>query len=151
MLINMGGTLFNIPLDYAMINGAWGFPELGIMGAGLATVAAWGFIAISFSILIFTKKNNNKYQVWSNRRFNPELFMRLMKFGIPGGAQFFMEILVFTFFILMVGRLGKKRTCRHQSGSVNQFPVLYAHVWIIHRREHLSGGRPWEGKTPGPQ
>ncbi len=107
MLINMGGTLFNIPLDYAMINGAWGFPELGIMGAGLATVAAWGFIAISFSILIFTKKNNNKYQVWSNRRFNPELFMRLMKFGIPGGAQFFMEILVFTFFILMVGRLGK--------------------------------------------
>ena len=32
MLIHIIGTLFNIPLDYAIINGVWGFPELGIQG-----------------------------------------------------------------------------------------------------------------------
>ncbi len=106
MWINIAGTLLNIPLDYALINGAWGFPELGIKGAGIATVAAWIFIMLAFAILIFNKKNNRKFQIWNNRAFNPGLFLRLMKYGIPGGAQFFLEILAFTFFILIVGRIG---------------------------------------------
>jgi MATE family multidrug resistance protein len=107
MVINMAGTLFNIPLDYALINGAWGFPEMGIQGAALATVAAWGLMATAFIVLVFTRDNNHRFHLWEKRQFIPSLFMRLMKFGIPGGVQFFLDILVFTFFILMVGRLGR--------------------------------------------
>ena len=107
MIIHMAGTLFNIPLDYALINGLWGLPELGITGAALATVAAWCFIALCFAALVFTRANDKTYQVRRNRRFNPALFKRLMTFGIPGGMQFSLDILVFTFFILMVGRIGK--------------------------------------------
>ena len=106
LAVNLLGMLFNIPLDYALINGAWIFPELGIKGAGYATVAAWLFIAISFALSIFTQANRRAFPLWKNRAFNAPLFMRLMKFGIPGGAQFFLDILVFTFFILMVGRIG---------------------------------------------
>lgn len=106
LVVNACGTLFNIPLDYALINGVWGFPELGIKGAGLATVAAWLFIALCFMFLVFTKQNIRQFNIWENRAFDPRLFMRLMRFGIPGGAQFFLDILVFTFFILMVGRIG---------------------------------------------
>ena len=108
MLVHAIGTLFNIPLDYAIINGVWGFPELGIQGAALATVMSWILIAFIFIILVFKKKYNERFGVWKFRRFNPELFMRLMKFGIPGGVQFFLDILAFTFFILIVGRLGKQ-------------------------------------------
>jgi len=108
MLVHIIGTLFNIPLDYAIINGVWGFPELGIQGAALATVMSWILIASIFIVLIFNKKYNECYSVWDARQFNPKLFMRLMKFGIPGGVQFFLDILAFTFFILIVGRLGKQ-------------------------------------------
>jgi len=108
MLINITGTLFNIPLDYALINGAWIFPELGIKGAAIATVTSWSLIASIFGILIFNKKNNERFQVWNKRKFDPDLFWRLMKFGLPGGAQFFMDVLAFTFFILIVGRLGRQ-------------------------------------------
>jgi len=108
MLVHIIGTLFNIPLDYAIINGVWGFPELGIQGAALATVMSWILIASIFIVLIFNKKHNECYSVWDARQFNPKLFMRLMKFGIPGGVQFFLDILAFTFFILIVGRLGKQ-------------------------------------------
>ncbi len=107
MVIHIIGTLFNIPLDYALINGVWGFPELGITGAAIATVAAWGLMATLLGLLVFTHANNRRFHVWERKQFKPVLFMRLMKFGLPGGAQFFMDILVFTFFILMVGRLGR--------------------------------------------
>lgn len=107
MLVNIIGTLFNIPLDYAVINGVWGFPELGIQGAALATVMAWILIAVIFIGLIFNKKYNDHFGVWSARKFNPKLFLRLMRFGIPGGVQFFLDILAFAFFILIVGRLGR--------------------------------------------
>lgn len=108
MLIHIIGTLFNIPLDYAIINGVWGFPELGIQGAAIATVMSWILIACIFIILIFKRKYNERFKIWNARQFNPRLFMRLMKFGIPGGVQFFLEILAFTFFILIVGRFGKQ-------------------------------------------
>ena len=35
MLIHLAGMLLNIPLNYALINGRWIFPEMGIAGAGL--------------------------------------------------------------------------------------------------------------------
>ena len=108
MLVHIIGTLFNIPLDYAIINGVWGFPELGIQGAAIATVLSWILIASIFIILIFKRKYNERFKIWDARQFNPELFMRLMKFGIPGGVQFFLEILAFAFFILIVGRFGKQ-------------------------------------------
>ena len=44
MLANLAGMLLNIPLDYCLINGIGPFPELGIFGAGLATVMSWGQI-----------------------------------------------------------------------------------------------------------
>jgi len=107
MLTQIAGTLLNIPLDYALINGKWGFPELGIQGAAIATVFSWILIAAIFITLIFNRKNSREFQLLDKWAFNSELFMRLMKYGVPGGAQFFLDIMVFTFFVIMVGRLGK--------------------------------------------
>ena len=101
MLVHIIGTLFNIPLDYAVINGVWGFPELGIQGAALATVMAWILIAVIFIGLIFNKKYNDHFGVWSARKFNPKLFLRLMRFGIPGGVQFFSTSLPLLFLFLL--------------------------------------------------
>jgi MATE family multidrug resistance protein len=108
LLIHTTGTLFNIPLDYALINGIWLFPEWGIRGAAIATVSSWSLIAVLFMLIVFTRKNNEKFSVFKTWRFNPKLFMNLMRFGIPSGIQFFLEILAFAFFVLVVGRLGKE-------------------------------------------
>lgn len=106
MFVTLAGASVNIPLDYALINGMWGFPELGIAGAGIATVAASALIALLYALLIFTRKNNEKFGIWQNRKFDRELFGRLMKYGLPGGVQFFIDIFAFTLFLFIVGRLG---------------------------------------------
>ncbi len=107
MIFNMIGTLLNIPLDYALINGIWIFPELGILGAGIATVTSWTVVAAIFGVMIFTRENDRIYGVIKHRRLDPDLFRRLMKFGMPGALQFSMDVLGFTFFVFMVGRIGK--------------------------------------------
>ena len=107
MVINIIGAAINIPLDYALINGLWIFPELGIVGAGIATVTAFGSIAILMALLVFSRENNRNFSTWRNRAFDKELFGRLMKYGLPGGVQFFIDILAFTLFVFMIGRLGK--------------------------------------------
>ncbi len=106
MLITFLGVFVNIPLDYALIFGRWGMPQLGIEGAAIATVVAWGVNVLFLAGLIFTKKNDHRFGVFSSRPFDREIFVRLMRFGIPGSLQFTMDILAFTLFILLVGRIG---------------------------------------------
>ena len=61
----------------------------------------------SLSHSIFTKKNDLRFGVFSSFRFDRDIFVRLMRFGIPGSLQFTMDILAFTLFILLVGRIGR--------------------------------------------
>ena len=107
MLISMVGMAFNIPLDYALINGLSVFPEMGIRGAGLATVCSWALIAILYIGLIFNHSNERIFGILSRRSFNLQLFWRILKKGIPAALQFTMDVLAFTFFIFLIGRLGK--------------------------------------------
>lgn len=106
MLITFLGVFINIPLDYALIFGRWGMPQLGIEGAAIATVVAWGINVLFLAGLIFTKKNDHRFGIFSSWQFDREIFVRLMRFGIPGSLQFTLDILAFTLFILLVGRIG---------------------------------------------
>lgn len=106
MIITVISVILNIPLDYALIYGHWGMPELGIAGAGMATVSAWGVSCLLFAVLIFTRDNDRRYGVLGNFHFDPRLFRRLLRYGVPGSLQFTLDILAFTLFILLVGRIG---------------------------------------------
>ena len=107
MFINLTGMAINVPLDYVLINGLCGFPELGVAGSALATVASHALMLILFVFTIFNNKNETTYGVRSMRRLDRELFKRLLKYGTPAGLQFFVDIFAFTFFLLMIGRLGR--------------------------------------------
>jgi len=107
MLISLLAMIINVPLDYCLINGIGPFPELGIVGAGIATVFGYCFPVICYAALIFTPENERLYQVVSGWRFDRELFARFIRFGLPGGVEFFLDIFAVSFFVFMVGRYGE--------------------------------------------
>ena len=63
MVANVIGMVINIPLDYALINGLWFFPELGISGAGIATVASWGIIVLCLALPIFSRNLRKEFSL----------------------------------------------------------------------------------------
>jgi len=106
MWVNVATTAVNLILDYALIFGHWGFPELGIRGAAIATVVAGIFSLLVFFVLLFTGENDTIYHTRRGWRLEKDLLGRLLRFGFPSGVQFFLEIGAFTGFVLVVGRLG---------------------------------------------
>ena len=106
MWVNAFTTIVNLTLDYALIFGNWGFPELGIKGAGIATVAAGVFSFLLFLAVLASGNTNRTYHTIQGWRLDKELFIRLLRYGFPSGVQFFLEMAGFTGFILVVGRLG---------------------------------------------
>lgn len=125
MLVNMAGALLNIPLDYALINGAWGLPELGIQGAGWATVLSWSLSAALFAALVFRPANESRYRTLSAWRPDRALLRRLLAFGLPGGAQLFLDMFGFMCFVLIVGRLGTgELAATNMVLSLNHFTFL---------------------------
>ena len=107
LVANLLGAVLNVPLDYALIFGKWGLPELGIAGAGYATVIGWAFSTLILGMGIFTRNNDRHFHVFRAWRFRSELFLRLLRFGLPSGANLFMEVAGFAWFTLEVGRLGE--------------------------------------------
>ena len=107
MIIYIIAMFLNVPLDYALINGIWIFPELGILGAALATVFSWTTATVMLGIFVFTRENNQQFKVLKNHHLDADLFRRLLRFGVPSSLQFSMDVFGFLFFVLMVGRIGK--------------------------------------------
>jgi MATE family multidrug resistance protein len=107
MIITFIGVLLNVPLDYCLIYGACGLPELGIGGAAIATVIAWAVNVLCLAHLIFTRNNEARFGVCRQWRLDVKDFMHLLRFGVPAAIQFTLDILAFTLFVLLVGRIGK--------------------------------------------
>lgn len=96
----------NIILNYTFIFGHFGFPEMGIGGAGLATVLSQIVNIFILVCLAVYGKQHRSFKIVARKRFELKLFLRLMKFGLPNGIQFFLDIVSFSMFILIIGRIG---------------------------------------------
>lgn len=107
LAIEVVGTLVNVILSLVLIFGRAGFPEMGIAGAGWATVAG-SWVSAVFALGLFLMPTfRRQFATLSGWRFEAALFKRLMKYGGPAGIQVFLDVLVFHFFIQLVGQMGE--------------------------------------------
>jgi MATE family multidrug resistance protein len=105
MWINVGQTSINIVLDYAWIFGRWGFPQGGIVGAAWATAASSLFSAVAFTIIFLSRTHRRDFST-HRPRLDRVILGRLMRFGLPSGFHFMLDIMSFNLFVQCVGRMG---------------------------------------------
>jgi len=125
MAVNLIGAAANIPLDYALIFGRLGAPELGITGAAIATVAGEAINCLLFGLLLLAPEAEKRHHVRSAWRPEKEMIARLLGIGLPSGAQFFLDIMAITGFSLLVGRMGLVAlSATNIAFSINGFTYL---------------------------
>lgn len=105
MWVTLCGNLVNIGLDYVMIFGKLGFPEMGIIGAAWATVLGSVSMTFIFGGLIFAGRVRKTFKISKLAGFYKPVFSRLLRFGLPNGFGFLMDIMSFTLFTFMVGNI----------------------------------------------
>jgi MATE family multidrug resistance protein len=109
LLINAVGLAVNGSCAFAWINGVWGFPRLGIVGAGWATVAGSNSSALVALALMLRPRYRLLHATWAGRAFDGALLQRLLRFGLPNGVFAALDVLGFTCFLAFVGRLGPEQ------------------------------------------
>lgn len=120
MIVNVACSGFNIILDYAWIFGKFGLPRWGLRGAAWATVFATILGSLVFFVLFMLPGNRKKFNTLGGFRIDLHLIKRLMKYGMPNGVNFFLDISAFSLFVIMVGRLGKAElTATNISFNIN--------------------------------
>jgi multidrug resistance protein, MATE family len=103
---NVAALLVNCLLDYLWIFGRGGFPEWGVRGAAWATVASQVTGALLFLAVILKREFRVTYHTLRGWRFDPALFARLLRYGLPTGLQYSLEIFAFALFTLILGHVG---------------------------------------------
>ncbi|MCK4850795.1 MAG: MATE family efflux transporter [Phycisphaerae bacterium] len=106
MAVSFAVNTVNIALNYCWIFGHFGFPAWGLVGAGWATVISQALSVLILSILFFSPANRRRFGTASHIGLDKDLFVRLLRYGVPNGLHFFVGVSAFTFFVFLVGRKG---------------------------------------------
>lgn len=115
MWILLGGNVFNILGNYLLIYGKAGFPELGLPGAGIATLSSRILMVVAYLILFLGTSRYKKFKKgFFQGHLNRTDFGMLNRLGWPIAGQMGMETASFSLSAIMVGWLGSTALASYQ-------------------------------------
>lgn len=91
-------ALVNVFLDYAMIFGEFGFPEMGVRGAALASVIAEASSLLFFIVYTYCKIDLKKYGLNRFGRFDWDMVMRILRISCFTMVQYFLAMAIWFVF-----------------------------------------------------
>jgi putative MATE family efflux protein len=101
-------AITNIIFDYALIFGNWGFPELGIAGAAIASVIAEIVTMIYLLIHTIHKSDISKYQLFTFKRIEFKSVVQILDLSIFIMFQYFISISTWFMFFIFIERMGER-------------------------------------------
>ena len=115
MYATIFANILNIILNYLLIFGTYGFPKLGIVGAGIGTLIS-RLMMVILLWLIFINKQKFKTFITELNFFKTKkrVFKKIIDLGLPSALQMFFEVGIFTAAIWLSGILGKNFQAANQ-------------------------------------
>ncbi|OIK08611.1 MATE family efflux transporter [Bacillus sp. MUM 116] len=125
MVILLLSLPINFFLNYVLIFGYWGFPELGGAGAGYATSITYWFIAAMTVFIVKTQLPFSSYQVFHHlKEFSWSECREILKIGVPMGLSTFFETSMFTVVTILLSKFNVTTIAAYQS-ALNIVSFLY--------------------------
>lgn len=115
MWILIGGNVLNIIGNYALIYGAWGFPEMGLTGAGVSTLVSRVVMFVVFAVIFHhTPKYRAYKEGFDHSRTTFSGVKRLYALGMPLAVQLTLESSAWSLSAIMIGWLGAAELAGYQ-------------------------------------
>ncbi len=100
-------ALVNIVLDYSLIFGKFGAPQLGAKGAALASVTAEISALIFFFAYTFSTLKDKGLGLFKQRRYEPVIFWMTLKIAVPAMGQKLLSYGTWMLYFSFVERMGE--------------------------------------------
>jgi len=115
MKITLVANGLNVVLNYLLIFGKLGFPQMGMEGAGLATFISRLFMPVAFYVAIGLKGSYFRFfKLFNLSLFSQKRLASLMRIGVPISGQMSIEFLSLTMITVMMGWISTESLAANQ-------------------------------------
>lgn len=155
MAISIGGALANLILNYALIEGWFGLPHLGLAGIGLVTALVMNVMALLLAWHALRHPAYAGYPLWRGLlRPRWSELQELLRLGLPIGGTYAVESGLFAFAALCMGALGSTQLAAHQIALQSVYvafmvPVGISYAVTFRIGQHFGAGRLREAQRAG--
>lgn len=102
-------ALVNVVLDYALVFGELGLPEMGVRGAALASVIAEASSMLFFLLYTYYKVDLKKYGLNRFGQFDLSMVLRILRISCFTMVQYFLSMAIWFVFFMALERLGQRQ------------------------------------------
>lgn len=102
-------ALVNVVLDYALVFGELGLPEMGVRGAALASVIAEASSLLFFLLYTYYKVDLKKYGLNRFGQFDLSMVLRILRISCFTMVQYFLAMAIWFVFFMALERLGQRQ------------------------------------------
>jgi MATE family multidrug resistance protein len=114
----------NILFNWLLIYGNMGFPQMGLNGAGVATLLARVFMALVMLAFVLWEQKYKQYLRVKEQSQNTFFLKEIFRVGLPSGFQYAFEMGAFATAAIIIGWFGKYELAAHQV-AINIASVTY--------------------------
>lgn len=130
MIVTLGSLVINVFFNWLLIYGNWGFPAMGLDGAGYATLISRILMAIAMLGYVHNSSRIRfamRHFFIRRKHMQPGFTGQILKVGLPSGLQFFYEVSAFAFSGIMAGWIGVREMAGHTIAlSLAAFTYMFA-------------------------
>lgn len=102
-------ALVNVILDYALVFGELGLPEMGVRGVALASVIAEASSLLFFLLYTYYKVDLKKYGLNRFGQFDLSMVLRILRISCFTMVQYFLAMAIWFVFFMALERLGQRQ------------------------------------------
>jgi len=99
-------NVLNFIFNYALIYGNFGFPKMGLAGAGLGSTLATVFDGLFYTVIIMLPSYRKRFQNLKHLVLNKNIISAIMKISLPVSFQNVFILIGFLSFVSITGIIG---------------------------------------------
>ena len=115
MMIIIAANILNALFNWIFIFGHWGFPAMGLRGAGYSTFGTRTAMAVALAAYIMSSRKFNPFSPGLRyKKIDWQMMGKLVKLGMASAFQNFFEIGAFAGAAVLIGWFGPNELAAHQ-------------------------------------